>query len=58
MKILILTEKQYDDILSALTAAAVRRYEQGYDLMGERYEDLEDELRKTYGEPIDEEDED
>lgn len=53
MRTLNLTEEQYDRIIWGLVIAANTSYHRGNEAEFEKFNDLEDELRKTYGEPID-----
>lgn len=53
MRTLNLTEEQYDRILWALTVAANTYYDRDNETQAEKFDDLEHQLRKTYGEPID-----
>lgn len=53
MRTLNLTEEQYARILWGLTVAANTYYERGYETLAEKFDSLEEELRNTYGEPID-----
>lgn len=47
-----LTEEQYDRVLWALTIAGNTYFDRNK-TQAEKFYDLEEELRKTYGEPID-----
>lgn len=48
-----LTEEQYDRVLWALVVAGNTYHDRGNEIQTEKFYDLEEELRKTYGEPID-----
>lgn len=53
MRTLNLTEEQYNRVLWGLTVAANTYYDRRYVTLAEKFDNLENELRETYGEPID-----